>query len=517
MTIIGAGLGGLTAGAILARAGLKVCVLEKARRYGGYLAGFDRNGFRFETAIHWLNQCHDEGVVRKVFDFIGPSAPATPPSSCIRRYKSDLTDYVLTDNPDVMRDALIADFPDEERAIRRFFAAARAAGEVFPKLRTVYRDRATMSTLERVRRGAGLLWSGFPLMRYAPCSAEKGFRSRFKSRGLQQTFQAGDRLTSFLVPVGWAYTGDFQQLPRGGSRAFPDWLASVVTGNGGTVSCGCEVQRIGLHGKRATRVVCEQAGESFSVETRYVIAACDLETLYAKLLPADALGEGVRARYRNADIYRSCVTVSLGLDCPLSALGLGGEAVFLTRSDVPREEQHCSDPARSEITMVPYSANDASVAPPGCGVLGISTAADISDHHCWGTRRNGDGTLERGDRYRDTKRVFGDALVKRVEESLAPGLRQHIAHMDIATPVTYHRFTGNRGGAIMGFRPTASNIRSRVAGYRTPVRNLFVGGQWAELGGGVPNTVKAATNSSLLILKKENPELYRSLCDVVDG
>ena len=52
--IIGAGVSGLTAAALLSKAGLKVCVLERHYLIGGYLQGFDRKGFVFDTAIHWF-------------------------------------------------------------------------------------------------------------------------------------------------------------------------------------------------------------------------------------------------------------------------------------------------------------------------------------------------------------------------------------------------------------------------------------------------------------------------------
>ena len=54
VVIIGAGVGGLTAGALLSKAGFSVCLLEKEPHVGGYLAGFRRKDFRFDTAIHWL-------------------------------------------------------------------------------------------------------------------------------------------------------------------------------------------------------------------------------------------------------------------------------------------------------------------------------------------------------------------------------------------------------------------------------------------------------------------------------
>jgi len=68
----------------------------------------------------------------------------------------------------------------------------------------------------------------------------------------------------------------------------------------------------------------------------------------------------------------------------------------------------------------------------------------------------------------------------------------------------------------MGQRPTSKNIKNKLAHYQTPVRNLFLGGHWAEYGGGIPMAVKAAANLSLLILKKENKKEFCTLRDVMD-
>ncbi len=123
--IIGAGIGGLTAAAMLAKSGMDVCVVEMMSRPGGYLAGFERNGFHFETAIHWLNQCDPKGFVRRVFDLLAPGSPQTAANTRIRRYLSDSYDYLLTNNPDEMRDDIISYYSNEEKAIRKFFKAGK--------------------------------------------------------------------------------------------------------------------------------------------------------------------------------------------------------------------------------------------------------------------------------------------------------------------------------------------------------------------------------------------------------
>jgi prolycopene isomerase len=89
--------------------------------------------------------------------------------------------------------------------------------------------------------------------------------------------------------------------------------------------------------------------------------------------------------------------------------------------------------------------------------------------------------------------------------------------MEVATPVTFHRYSGNRDGSIMGHRPTKKNILAGLARIETPVRRLWLGGQWAEYGGGVPMATKAAVNATLMILRDLRPDAFAALRAVVDG
>ena len=52
--IIGAGLGGLSCGAVLSRYGYQVTVIEKERQAGGCLQTFVRDGVKFETGMHFI-------------------------------------------------------------------------------------------------------------------------------------------------------------------------------------------------------------------------------------------------------------------------------------------------------------------------------------------------------------------------------------------------------------------------------------------------------------------------------
>jgi phytoene dehydrogenase-like protein len=517
VVVIGAGIGGLTAAALLAKTGLDVCVLEMASHPGGCCTGFERNGFHFETAVHWLNQCGPNGYVRRIFDLIAPGAPRTSPNSRIRRFLSDSRDYLLTNNPDEMRDRLIRDHANEARAICRFFEAAKTAAYSFSRLTAVPRSQRTMSITEKAHLFAHANWSALPLIGYSLFSAKQGLGAFFKSDALSKLFSSEERLLSCLLPVGWAYENDYQLPPSGGSRRFAQWLCSVLGQWGSCVAFNCRVVKVLVGNGAVTGVRYEHKGETRDIQASYVIAACDVESLYSKMLDRAAAGGRAASRLRNAELFSSCATLSLGLDCPASQLGLHEEQIVLKRDALSRAEHGSGAPQTAELSIIAASERDASLAPAGKGSISVYASCSIAHGNYWEAERDGNGALVRGKAYQLFKQKYADALVKRLEDKLIARLRDHIEILDIATPLTYLRYTGNRDGAIMGFRPNMRNIRNRVASYSTPVRNLFVGGQWAELGGGVPVAVRAGMNSALLILKREAPEAFRLMCDVIDN
>ena len=151
VAIIGAGMGGLVSAALLSRAGLAVCVLEGANKPGGLLAGFARRGFVFDTAVHWLNQCGPGGLVRRIFEGTRQDAPATPQMRHIRRYRGEGFDYLLTQNPDELLEALLASFPEDRDGLLAFFATARTLGEAFSRFGVNMRASQTMTFGEKVR------------------------------------------------------------------------------------------------------------------------------------------------------------------------------------------------------------------------------------------------------------------------------------------------------------------------------------------------------------------------------
>ena len=120
--VIGSGIGGLTAGAYLAKSGFKVLIVERAKKVGGYCGSFTRNGFTFDEAVHYVNNLGPTGFLRAICHelnieqileviTIDPSDRLIMPGICITIYH-DVTRTIKE---------LSGLFPEESTAIRKFF------------------------------------------------------------------------------------------------------------------------------------------------------------------------------------------------------------------------------------------------------------------------------------------------------------------------------------------------------------------------------------------------------------
>lgn len=521
VVIIGAGVSGLTSAALLSKAGLSVCVLDKAQHAGGYLQGFTRKGFRFDSALHWLNQCGEEfGMVSTIFKFLGNDYPKVKHLKNIHRYKSDSHDYLLTSNPDELKAAFIKDFPHEKGGIEKFFAAAKKMGLASKDSTNYFRSSETMNFREKVKNGLVKMKFVLPFIRYVWYPNEKvpkGLDLFFKDKKLQEVFSSESDLLSCMIPIGWAYINDYQVPPDGGSQVFPEWLCHLVRYYDNEVYFNAKVDKINVENDIVKGVNFTRNKKQYTLESKYVIAACDVDVLYRKLLPEGTASPEFLEKLDDAILYESAVQLSIALDCPTEDLGFKEELVQLTVEGIERREHSSSDPHKCALSILPPSLRDKTLAPKGKGTLTLLVLAEIDHNDYWQTEKDENGQLIRTKAYYKYKEEYANILIERVAKDICPTLKEHIEFMDVATPITHYRYTGNKNGSIMGARPGKENMQAKIAHHRTKIENLYLSGHWADLGGGVPIAIKTASNASLLVLQKENPAAFRILADYMDG
>ncbi|MBS1975492.1 MAG: NAD(P)/FAD-dependent oxidoreductase, partial [Bacteroidetes bacterium] len=323
-------------------------------------------------------------------------------------------------------------------------------------------------------------------------------------------------LLSCIVPIGWAYNNDYQSPPPGGGQMIPEWLEHIIYYYGQETHYQYQVKQVLIKNNKAHGVLCKRNNKEYKIESKYVIAACDAPALYEKMLPGPAIPVKLKTKLHSAELYSSSLTVSIALDCPVDQLGFNEELVHLSSALVPRADHISGNPDRTEISILAPSFRDCSLAPDGNGTLILFMPAYMEFEKQWRTEKDEQGNLIRGAAYKELKQDIARRLIERVEREVAPGLQKHILFYDVATPVTHWRYTGNAGGSMMATKPNRQNMVNKVATYHTPVKNLLIGGHWAELGGGVPIAAKAGANAALIILKEENKTLYQALADYFD-
>ena len=123
--IIGGGLGGLFTGALLAKNGVKVTVLEKNTIIGGGLQCFWRHGKLYETGMHIMGGFTANGSLNKICSYLGIMQHLQIehlPDECmdIVRFESEDKEYRLASGREGFTQSLITYFPDEAEGIKAY-------------------------------------------------------------------------------------------------------------------------------------------------------------------------------------------------------------------------------------------------------------------------------------------------------------------------------------------------------------------------------------------------------------
>jgi ferredoxin-NADP reductase len=172
----------------------------------------------------------------------------------------------------------------------------------------------------------------------------------------------------------------------------------------------------------------------------------------------------------------STVNLYLGVDCPSHELGLANHETFYSDGyDVDgnwKRMQAGETLEPSEVAVTAYNAVDPDFSPPGTSSLVVTF---IAYGEPW-------MKIPRSAYVEAKNRVAERAL--ELAERVAPGLRDHVEVVEVATPLTNMRYSRNPGGSIIGFDETFAGsglVRMPAAG---PLEGLYFSGAWVNIGGG---------------------------------
>lgn len=478
--IIGAGIGGLMAGNLLAKKGHKVIIFESHSAPGGYTAGFWRKGFyfesgtlSFESSATIFKSMKDIEVYDKI-DFVRQKT----------RFASEECD-VIPESYQEYRDAMLSAYPDEKEGLSKYFAEVdkmyEAMGSSDEPMPSLYDGLAYVKAMASIM-------SNLKAMRLYK-QYENVTINEFTEKFISKDSKLYRLLSGIGYPemasffLGGAFGGIVEDYwtVKSGMQSWADILAENFKELGGELKLKSYVDKIITKDGVAVGVSCNDT----NYEADYVISACDYKKTLLKLLDDKSLiPEDMQKKIQEAAVSEGCFTVYLGLNMSNDKLK---EYMKVPHVAYYKEDSHDNKFFQESSFMV-YSPSliNPKLAPEGKSSLMLQTFVthDWMKKWDWGNK----------EKYMELKNKAMEALIQ-MASTLIPDLSTYVEYQDAATPLTYERFTHNSDGATSAW---SWNPKKRFynqpmgVSIKTPVDNLYIGSCWATQIGGVPSAISAA-------------------------
>jgi phytoene dehydrogenase-like protein len=491
--IIGAGHNGLTAAALLGKAGRKVLVLERRRIIGGLAAGEEFHpGYRTAGLLHDTSQVRARLVRALDLKSHGLQILSKrPPVLAL-----DLEGRgILLRSKDRQAAKDIGSYSPEDAGqylkYRKFIKrVAGVVNRIFDELPPASASPNSRSLWDLTKTGFALRRLGkttmFELLRIAPMSAADWLNEWFETGCLKGALANIGLCGNFAGPrsPGSAFNLLLWECAarnhvRGGPRALIAALEKAANSQGVEIRTESEVSQIDISEGGVKGVVLKN-GER--IPATIVAASCDPRHTFLNLVPDAQIENRLKRRIQNIRGTGSTAKVNLALDRQLEFNGRAGEKIAFARTghhldhiekafDACKYGQFSADPVL-DIHIPTVSNPD--LAPPGHSVVSILVHFVPYD-----LRPQWD---------QGQKEKLGDMVVKALEPYL-PGVIDAIVGREILSPIDLETRYGLTEGHILHGEHALDQLVLRpipeCARYHTPIHGLYLCGSGSHPGGGI--------------------------------
>ncbi len=461
--VVGSGIGGTTAGALLAKAGLSVLVAEQGDGPGGYAHAFHRGPYVLDPAVHLIG---DESLfdgllrhleVRDACTFLHTDVFYTA------RFPG-LTFHAPLGGVARFVDAHVAALPQQERSIRAFWDLCVQ----------IHREAHTMPARLSLRDLDGAVDQSPVLFKYRRATLGDVLREVFDDHRAANLCAAGSTILG-LAPSRLPFQM-FAQLVlsyvthqgfycQGGAQGIVGALVSALQSCGSELVVRNRVRQILVQEGRARGVVLSDGRE---ILAPIVISNAAVPQTFGDLVAPAHLPEPFLKKIGRMRPSISGFLLLAATRLDLRQFETSHQVFPYENWDV--EEVFARTAAARETPPLAFfhpSLVDGTLAPPGEHLALTSMFRPYDVGIPWAQER------ERC-----------KSMVLRALETAYPGFQEALVFADTATPETLLRFTLNTGGAIYGWENSLEHIGSKRPAQRTPVAGLYLAGHWTHPGSG---------------------------------
>ena len=486
--IIGSGLGGLSCAAYLAKNGKKVLVLEKHNIPGGYATSFRRGAYTFDAGLHMIDGVGKGQNMAKFFELCGvaDSIDFLKIKYLMRTVFPEHDIRFPSGNLEGVLSVLEEIFPDEKEGIR----------SLFKEMVKVYDD------IMRFFASTAPMWQQLPVFPFRYKSLFPVMKKTIKQL-LDKHLTDGNLKAllfanygffglppSKLSVFGLCGNVDFWMkgayYPKGGNQVVPNAFVNLIRQNNGHILFGSEVASIIIKNNKALGVVTEKGEKYFGED---IISNANAVETFHNLIEEENLPAKFATKIDKMEPSLSGFSVFLGLDETFKETLKNTEDYEIVVSETYDQDQDFEWILNGNVEKASFfitlnSNVDESLVKGNKFVMSVS---QLSPYSYW---KKLEDTYNAGtkEEYNKEKDRLASILIKRVEKVI-PGLSNHIEVVEIVTPLTLKRYTGNFNGAILGWANTVKQFSPMDRIANIPIKNLYLSSAWTFPGEGQAVTV----------------------------
>ena len=507
--IIGGGIGGLTAGAVLAKKGKKVLLLEQHIMVGGAATIFKRKNINVEVGLHEMD-FGEEGFdsKRDLFKFLEiekkvelVSLPQT------WRLRTDGHDYTIPEGIENAKAYFIEQFPEEKNGIETYFNKMKSMCYTMGKLPN------DMNFFEF------LIYPIVKLPRIIAAylnqkSVGEELDNLIKNDTLKRLLNIN--LTYYHdnpYKFSWYYHALAQynyyncaKFIKGGSGALSEALADIIKENGGTVLVRCDVQKINVENGKATGVTYlnKKTKETVAVNGDYVVANCAPNLVYDVMLDEKYRDNSIANYKESVSLFSVYIIfkdnlVNIYNDNTYSTFVPAENSYNEPFKEMNNTEKYLDVKDRSFV-LVNYGAIDSglTIEKDDKRTLGVFCGASYLDE--WESLSK--------EEYINKKEELAQKLFERIEKYF-PNIKDHVEYYEVSTPKTIKRYMKTPSGTAYGFVNESFLRKGRLKRFSPTVKNLVFSGAYAFPGGGFTGALVSGYLAALNIIEPQKKYIFK--------